>query len=176
MSEEAEVVVVDLPEDVVLKIQCRLPVKSLIRFTCVSKRWRSIIISDLHFAKSTFQLASQAGALSPRNGSPLESTHIFSTKDNSWKIIGAPHSSFPHENRPLLVSNGACRWVVRYGVSKQALHAFHLVQEEFRQLSLPLALMVETAPWRWVDVKAKANANATWSSLIRREHRRANAI
>ncbi|PRQ35037.1 putative F-box domain-containing protein [Rosa chinensis] len=44
MSKEEEVAF-DLPEDVLVKILCRLPVKSLIRFTCVSKRWRSVIIS-----------------------------------------------------------------------------------------------------------------------------------
>ncbi|KAM5582686.1 F-box/kelch-repeat protein [Rosa sericea] len=53
----------DLHEDVIVKILCRLPVKSLIRFTCVSKRWRAIIISDPQFGKSHLQLASQLGAL-----------------------------------------------------------------------------------------------------------------
>ncbi|KAL6200610.1 hypothetical protein ACLB2K_030391 [Fragaria x ananassa] len=65
-SKEAEVVVFNLPEDVVVNILCRLPVKSLIRFSCVSKRWRSIIISDSQFAKSTFQLASQSKILRQR--------------------------------------------------------------------------------------------------------------
>ncbi|PRQ35063.1 putative F-box domain-containing protein [Rosa chinensis] len=55
--------VVDLPEDIILKILCRLPVKSLIRFTCVSKRWRSMIISDPQFGKSHHQLASQQRTL-----------------------------------------------------------------------------------------------------------------
>ncbi|PRQ35072.1 putative F-box domain-containing protein [Rosa chinensis] len=55
--------VVDLPEDIILKILCRLPVKSLIRFTCVSKGWRSLIISDPKFGKSHFQLASQQRTL-----------------------------------------------------------------------------------------------------------------
>nr|WRO64607.1 MYB transcription factor protein [Rosa persica] len=50
-------VLINLPEDIVVRILCRLPVKSLIRFTCVSKRWRSIIISDPQFRKSHFQLA-----------------------------------------------------------------------------------------------------------------------
>ncbi|KAM5582685.1 F-box/kelch-repeat protein [Rosa sericea] len=53
----------DLHEDVIVKILCRLPVKSLIRFTCVSKRWRSIIISDPQFGKSHLQVASQQGTL-----------------------------------------------------------------------------------------------------------------
>ncbi|XP_062013861.1 F-box/kelch-repeat protein At3g06240-like [Rosa rugosa] len=56
----------DLPEDIVVKILCRLPVKTLIRFTCVSKRWRFIIISDPQFAKSHLQLALQQGNLSQR--------------------------------------------------------------------------------------------------------------
>ncbi|PRQ35075.1 putative F-box domain-containing protein [Rosa chinensis] len=55
--------VVDLPEDIIVKILCRLPVKSLIRFTCVSKRWRSLIISDPKFGKSHFQFASQQKTL-----------------------------------------------------------------------------------------------------------------
>ncbi|PRQ20247.1 putative F-box domain-containing protein [Rosa chinensis] len=48
---------VHLPEHVVLNILCRLPFKSLIRFTCVSKRWRSLIISDPQFGNSHFRLA-----------------------------------------------------------------------------------------------------------------------
>ncbi|CAK9158274.1 unnamed protein product [Ilex paraguariensis] len=43
-----------LPEDVVVDILSRLPVKSLLRFECVSKQWRSSI-SDHQFAK--FQLS-----------------------------------------------------------------------------------------------------------------------
>lgn len=52
----------NLPEDIVVKILCRLPVKSLIRFTCVSKRWR-VIISDPQFCKSHFQLACEQRTL-----------------------------------------------------------------------------------------------------------------
>ncbi|KAL6226738.1 hypothetical protein ACLB2K_000699 [Fragaria x ananassa] len=64
-KKEEEEVVFDLPEDVVVKILCRLPVKSLLRFTCVSKRWHSII-SDSKFARSTFEVASQTRTLRPR--------------------------------------------------------------------------------------------------------------
>ncbi|KAL6200611.1 hypothetical protein ACLB2K_030392 [Fragaria x ananassa] len=272
-SKEGEVVVFDLPEDIVLNILCRLPVKSLIRFTCFSKRWRSIIISDSQFARTTFQLASQNRTLRQRlllctnpdhedNGPPRfqclgnlrvprfggnsmvqslsltpevetarvmlascnglvvlgqrlrsfftnlslwnpstgfhrkipspvfsmkEGTnsssvaygfghvmatdeyklvffelldlavHIFSTRDMSWKVIRAPHSSFPgygmsiftprssfpeYNGVPLLVSNGACHWV-RNWVPEPAIYAFDLAEEEFSKLSLPLALMPE---------------------------------
>nr|XP_011457612.1 PREDICTED: F-box protein CPR30-like [Fragaria vesca subsp. vesca] len=41
-----------IPEDIIVRIFSRLPVKSLFRFTCLSKRWCSIILSDSNFAKS----------------------------------------------------------------------------------------------------------------------------
>nr|XP_011466626.1 PREDICTED: F-box protein CPR30-like isoform X6 [Fragaria vesca subsp. vesca] len=44
-----------LPEEIIEHILTFLPVKSLIRFTCVSKRFRSIILSDPKFAQSQFQ-------------------------------------------------------------------------------------------------------------------------
>ncbi|KAL6197690.1 hypothetical protein ACLB2K_033296 [Fragaria x ananassa] len=53
-----------IPEDVIAKIFQRLPVKSLIRFTSVSKRWRSIILQDPHFAASHYQIATQNKTLS----------------------------------------------------------------------------------------------------------------
>ncbi|EOY20363.1 F-box family protein, putative [Theobroma cacao] len=39
-----------LPQDIIVNILSRLPVKSLLQFKCVSKPWRSLI-SDPHFAK-----------------------------------------------------------------------------------------------------------------------------
>ncbi|XP_042988349.1 F-box/kelch-repeat protein At3g06240-like [Carya illinoinensis] len=45
-----------LPEEVVVEILLRLPVKSLVRFRCVSKRWLSLI-SDPRLAKSQFKRA-----------------------------------------------------------------------------------------------------------------------
>ncbi|KAG2695979.1 hypothetical protein I3843_07G037500 [Carya illinoinensis] len=48
----------NLPEDLILEILLRLPVKSLVRFRCVSKRWL-FLISDPHFAKSHFDRASE---------------------------------------------------------------------------------------------------------------------
>ncbi|XP_062014074.1 F-box protein At3g07870-like [Rosa rugosa] len=45
----------NLPEDLIVQILEKLPIKSLIRFTSVSKRWRLIILSDPNIAKSQFQ-------------------------------------------------------------------------------------------------------------------------
>ncbi|KAL6200564.1 hypothetical protein ACLB2K_030345 [Fragaria x ananassa] len=59
MSEEG----FEIPEDLVVRILCRLSVRTLIRFTRVSKRWRFIIISDPQFAKSHLQIASEQRSL-----------------------------------------------------------------------------------------------------------------
>ncbi|KAB1201526.1 hypothetical protein CJ030_MR0G003213 [Morella rubra] len=48
----------NLPEDIIVEILLQLPVKPLLRFRCVSKRWFSLI-SDPHFAKSHFKRASE---------------------------------------------------------------------------------------------------------------------
>ena len=45
-----------LPQELIIQILLRLPVKSLLRFKCVSKSWLSLI-TDPHFAKSHFELA-----------------------------------------------------------------------------------------------------------------------
>ncbi|XP_024200091.1 F-box protein CPR1 [Rosa chinensis] len=56
----------DLPEDVILNILSWLPVKSLIRFTSVSKRFRSIILYDPKLARTQFEAACQRKTLSCR--------------------------------------------------------------------------------------------------------------
>ena len=47
-----------IPNDLVEEILSRLPVKSLMRFKCISKAWHTLISSH-QFAKSHFQRASQ---------------------------------------------------------------------------------------------------------------------
>nr|XP_011462199.1 PREDICTED: putative F-box protein At5g62660 [Fragaria vesca subsp. vesca] len=56
----------DLPEDIILQILCRLPFKSLIRFSCVSKQWRGIILSDPQFGNAHLKLASEQRTITKR--------------------------------------------------------------------------------------------------------------
>lgn len=63
-----------IPEEMTLRILHRLPVKSLIRFSCVSKQWLSTIIRDPEFAKTHYKLAGEQQTLSHRL---LVSTQTF---------------------------------------------------------------------------------------------------
>ena len=70
----------ELPEEIVLNIFSRLPVKSLIRFSSVSKRMHSIIFSDPKFARLHFKAASQHKRLLLYPGAPkLESLPLDDT-------------------------------------------------------------------------------------------------
>lgn len=44
-----------LPHELIVEILLRLPIRSLLRFKCVSTSWRSLI-SNPHFTKSHFDL------------------------------------------------------------------------------------------------------------------------
>ncbi|KAI6695770.1 hypothetical protein NL676_023480 [Syzygium grande] len=87
----ASAVAESFTEDLVIEILSRLPVKSLMRFKCVSKRWRSLI-SDPGFAKSHLQRL-KAGDIIPSQrivkSSPLE-TIDYEQLDGG---IGGGHGS-----------------------------------------------------------------------------------
>ncbi|XP_008236094.1 PREDICTED: F-box/kelch-repeat protein At3g06240-like [Prunus mume] len=84
-----------LPDDVIVHVLLRLPVKSLIRFSCVSKRWRSLVISDPEFAQSHFKLASKQKTINRRlllsTDSQLESLDLeapsFGDKNSVRKLV-----------------------------------------------------------------------------------------
>ncbi|XP_024184236.1 putative F-box protein At5g15660 [Rosa chinensis] len=87
-----------LPEDlIIVQILTRLPIKSLIRFSCFSKCWSSIILSDQRFAKSQFKFASESKTLSRRlllaTSSKLESLDPQTTPfpdDSSIRKLTCP--------------------------------------------------------------------------------------
>ncbi|KAM5588334.1 F-box protein CPR1-like [Rosa sericea] len=100
-----------LPEHVIVQIMERLPIKSLIRFTSVSKRWRFIILSDPNFAKSQFQQTRSRRVLcfDPRE-SEFESRDLetsWSTGDDSMdRKLRCPFKNPDDELRSLSSCNG----------------------------------------------------------------------
>ncbi|KAK9949278.1 hypothetical protein M0R45_004811 [Rubus argutus] len=85
-----------LPEDIIVQILYRLPVKPLIRFRCVSKRWSSIV-SNPQFAKSQFKFASERKILGPKllvsTSSQLESLDLQTPSfgdDSSLRKLTCP--------------------------------------------------------------------------------------
>ncbi|MED6207226.1 hypothetical protein PIB30_033820 [Stylosanthes scabra] len=98
----------DLPPELVREILLRLPVKSLVRFKCVSKQWLSLL-SDSHFAESHFDLATN------NNNNKLMYLSSDCSKVYSVKITGTSlhhdntvqlHSTCNHESTRIV---GSCR-------------------------------------------------------------------
>ncbi|KAL3726858.1 hypothetical protein ACJRO7_031715 [Eucalyptus globulus] len=91
-----------MPEDIVVDILLRLPAKSLVRFKCVCKRWRSLI-SDRAFANSHLQrlkagdlIPSQRFIISGCNGS-LKTVDYEALDDGG----GEGRMVVPHGIKPL---------------------------------------------------------------------------
>ena len=78
-----------LPEEVVLQILCRLPVKSLIRFRCVSKLWNSLITTsafiDSHLTQS-LSLPSNSNKLIVSRGD-FRAIDIYEFKVDIYEFI-----------------------------------------------------------------------------------------
>ncbi|KAL6142034.1 hypothetical protein ACLB2K_060318 [Fragaria x ananassa] len=91
----------NLPEEMIVLILTLLPAKSLIRLTCVSKRFHSIILSDPKFAKSQFQAA--------RDRKTLDHTLIYSVKGPRFGSLdlGTPSFGDPSSARNLNLPFGS---------------------------------------------------------------------
>ncbi|XP_004292878.1 PREDICTED: F-box protein CPR30-like [Fragaria vesca subsp. vesca] len=112
----------ELPQEIIeSKILTRLPVKSLIRFTSVSKRWRSVILYNPKFAKSQFELASKQKSITHRilvsnsKGSPelkcldMESPWFGQSSCSSCRKVCVPFEQQPPRECYLL---GSCNGLV----------------------------------------------------------------
>ncbi|XP_004306101.1 PREDICTED: F-box/kelch-repeat protein At3g06240-like [Fragaria vesca subsp. vesca] len=62
-KEEIKQGVVELPEEIIVEILLKLPFKYMIQFSCVSKKWRSLILHDPQFSKTHYKVASQQRTL-----------------------------------------------------------------------------------------------------------------
>ncbi|XP_004306574.1 PREDICTED: F-box protein CPR30-like [Fragaria vesca subsp. vesca] len=127
----------ELPEDVTVNILCWLPVKSLIRFTSVSKRWRFIILSDPKFASSQFNAARQRRTFC--TGAPqLESLDVDGTAS-----FGHPSSvrklSLPLERRGSrdVTLLGSCNGLVFLAFDSCYFYIWNPATRFFRELPDP---------------------------------------
>ncbi|XP_004309109.1 PREDICTED: F-box/kelch-repeat protein At3g06240-like [Fragaria vesca subsp. vesca] len=115
-----------LPEEIILEIVARLPVKSVGRCRCVSTRWRSLF-SDPHFAKSHFQLGPKHRALIIQHlikletlASDLSNTSLFEKESLVLRNLNSP---FYHKHVQFL---GSCNGLVAVRV----FHVFHPYSEQ----------------------------------------------
>ncbi|PRQ48178.1 putative F-box domain, galactose oxidase/kelch, beta-propeller, F-box associated interaction [Rosa chinensis] len=135
----------DLPEEIVVNILTWLPVKSLIRFTSVSKRLRFIILSDPKFAESQLKAARQQKTLSRRllfstDAPPLEleSIHLDDTPS-----FGEPSSvrklSLPFHQQPVRFVKllGSCNGLVFVAFDEKLFYIWNPSFRFFKQLPDP---------------------------------------
>ncbi|XP_062005556.1 F-box protein CPR1-like isoform X2 [Rosa rugosa] len=73
----------DLPIDILMRIFDRLSLKLLIQFSCASKRWRSLVVSNPQFAKSYFKLKKLLLATS----SQLESLNLEKSSFGDYSSV-----------------------------------------------------------------------------------------
>nr|XP_004289374.2 PREDICTED: F-box/kelch-repeat protein At3g23880-like [Fragaria vesca subsp. vesca] len=104
-----------LPEDIIVKILHRVPLKPLIRFSTVSKGWHSIIFADPQFKKSHTKFASAQQTLSRRllysTASQVESLDLEAPSfgdTSSVRKLSCPFNK--HGNRIKLL--GSCNGLV----------------------------------------------------------------
>ncbi|XP_020225504.1 F-box/kelch-repeat protein At3g06240 [Cajanus cajan] len=98
-----------LPTELIIQILLRLPVKSLLRFKCVSKSWYSLI-SDSHFAKSHFELVATGTQrlLFIEPSIPVIRSIDFNASLHDDSASFALNLNFPHPTRII----GSCRGLV----------------------------------------------------------------
>ncbi|KAL3513991.1 hypothetical protein ACH5RR_026708 [Cinchona calisaya] len=95
----------DIPKEIVYLILSKLPVKSLARFKCVSRTWKSLISNIQGQEKSIFYLK------------PKEGNMLFYTVDSELivKELPIPFLDLPKKDFRYL---GSCNGLLLFGVSK----------------------------------------------------------
>ncbi|XP_050379574.1 F-box protein CPR1-like [Argentina anserina] len=119
----------ELREEVIELILCWLPVKSLIRFTCVSKHFHSIILSDAKFANFHFQAARDRKTLTRRllysiEGSPrVESIDLETPYLGDCSFAAGKPEPEPAAGEVFLL--GSCNGFVFLGSDEQVFYMWN---------------------------------------------------
>ncbi|XP_004305233.1 PREDICTED: F-box protein CPR30-like [Fragaria vesca subsp. vesca] len=137
----------NLPEEMIVLILTWLPVKSLLRFTCVSKRFHSIILSDPKFAKSQFEAA--------RDRKTLDHTLIYSVKGPRFGSLdlGTPSFGDPSSARnlnlpfqspaPAVALLGSCNGIVFLAFDEKIVYVWNPSTGFFKKLPHPVFSPIE---------------------------------
>ncbi|PRQ48182.1 putative F-box domain-containing protein [Rosa chinensis] len=134
----------DLPEEIIVNIFTWLPLKSLIRFTSVSKRLRSVILSDPKFAQSQLKAARQQKTLSRRLLVSTSAPRLeLDSLDLDTPSFGEPSSvrklSFPFPPRPggYVTLLGSCNGLVFVAVDDKLFYIWNPFIGFLKQLPDP---------------------------------------
>ncbi|KAL6145886.1 hypothetical protein ACLB2K_056570 [Fragaria x ananassa] len=130
-----------LPEEIIEHILTFLPVKSLIRFTCVSKRFRSIILSDPKFAQSQFQAARDRKTLDHRLLYSIDGPR-FESLDLKTPSFGDPSSvrklklPFPSPSSAVVLL-GSCNGIVFLAFAEKIFYMWNPSTGFFKKIPHP---------------------------------------
>ncbi|PRQ48187.1 putative F-box domain-containing protein [Rosa chinensis] len=139
----------ELPEEIIVNILTWLPLKSLIRFTSVSKRLHSIILSDPKFAQSQLKAARQQKTLSHRLLVSTDAPQLESLQLDDTPSFGDPSSvrklSFPFQPQPggYIKLLGSCNGLVFVAVDKKFFYIWNPSIGFFKQLPDPVFPLYE---------------------------------
>ncbi|KAI8566693.1 hypothetical protein RHMOL_Rhmol02G0062100 [Rhododendron molle] len=140
----------NLPYEINVEILLRLPVKSLLRFTCACKSWRSLI-SDPKFAKTHLSLASSntdynhdklllsltSGAYRPLDLKSCSISAIMYEQSHPAVSLDCPYDGPPDwfwiEGK---FASGALHWIPSFG-SKETIVSLDLATENYEEIPLP---------------------------------------
>ncbi|PNY17036.1 F-box/kelch-repeat protein [Trifolium pratense] len=117
-----------LPNELIIQILLRLPVKSLIRFKRVCKSWFSII-SDTHFANSHFELTAATQThrtLLLATLTPHETIELSVDDDDSVYALLNPPNFLPSKPNSCIGIKGSCRgFILFYCFSSRYLYLWN---------------------------------------------------
>ncbi|KAF2287828.1 hypothetical protein GH714_002863 [Hevea brasiliensis] len=153
---ELEATVPTLPQEIILEVLLRLPVKSLCRFRCVSKSWRSIISSP-QFAKTHLDVAFQNKTLfSRRRRIIFSALNLYSVEYESMCSVDDGDVVAVELDYPLKDNPNALGDVL--GSKKNDLVYFKLSEDEDENpVMVKVDVQSSVNPRNWVEIWGSCN-------------------
>ncbi|KAJ9182024.1 hypothetical protein P3X46_006060 [Hevea brasiliensis] len=153
---ELEATVPTLPQEIILEVLLRLPVKSLCRFRCVSKSWR-FIISSPQFAKTHLDVAFQNKTLfSRRRRIIFSALNLYSVEYESMCSVDDGDVVAVELDYPLKDNPNALGDVL--GSKKNDLVYFKVSEDEDENpVMVKVDVQSSVNPRNWVEIWGSCN-------------------